>query len=232
MIPKGSVFGRLVTTGNIEIRENGIKRKRKYRYLECVCKCGKVKWVNEHSLVYSKTKSCGCLQKESTKIHLKHGMSGSRIYKIWHGMKERCTNSKDYRYRQYGAKGISVCDEWMDDNGFENFYEWSIENGYEENLTIDRIDSKGNYTPENCRWANYVVQNNNTSRNHIIKCNGETHSIGEWSKILNMNYNTLNKRIYSGIPVEIAFINKKFKKGELKKLCEEYVEKQEVENNE
>ena len=151
-------------------------------------------------------------------------MYKTRIYKIYHAMKARCTYPKDPRYNKYGANGITVCEEWLGEDGFINFYNWSMENNYTDELTIDRIDSNGNYEPSNCRWVDYFVQSNNTNRNHRISYHGENHTIGEWSKILGINYNTLNQRIWSGIPIEVAMTNKRFKKGEMKKLIEVIIE--------
>jgi hypothetical protein len=94
---------------------------------------------------------------------LKHGKSNTRIYKIWKGIWKRC---KDKDNKNYGKKGITVCEEWKD---FENFDKWSTENGYEDSLSIDRIDSNGNYCPENCRWADRKTQNRNTSQNKPFK---------------------------------------------------------------
>ena len=148
----------------------------------------------------------------------KHGMSGSRIYRTYHHMVERCFNKNNKKYSIYGEAGITVCEDWIGKNGFVNFYDWAISNGYKENLTLDRIDSKGNYEPSNCRWVDYYVQNNNTSRNRFVEFKGEKHTIGEWSKILDINYNTLNQRIWSGVPVEIALSKKHFKRGEIKSL--------------
>ena len=106
-------------------------------------------------------------------------MKHTRIYSIWCGMKARCYGKSDKNYSRYGAVGISVCDEWKDD--FMSFYNWSMQNGYSDDLTIDRIDGKKGYCPENCRWVDYKVQANNTTRNRIITYNGQSKTMSEWA---------------------------------------------------
>ena len=106
--------------------------------------------------------------------------------------KERCYNPNRNSYCWYGAKGICVCDEWDD---FENFYDWSMNNGYSDELTIDRIDSNGNYCPENCRWSTDREQANNRSTNRIIKYNGESHTLEEWSRITGIASSTIRMRL-------------------------------------
>lgn len=130
--------------------------------------------------------SYGCVTK-------KHGMFGTRIYKIWDGMKYRCTNPNSDAYHNYGGRGITVCDEWIHD--FMAFYNWSMSHGYSDDLTLDRINVNGNYCPENCRWADDITQHNNTRTNRYIEYNGETHTMAEWAKIKGMKYVTLNTRI-------------------------------------
>ena len=140
----------------------------------------------------------------------KHGMSKTRIYKTYHAMKARCTYEKDSRYSKYGGKGITVCDEWLGESGFINFYNWSMENGYTDELTIDRIDNTGNYEPSNCRWVDYKIQANNTSRNRMLTYNGKTQTMAEWSKELDISYDTLNSRINtSKMSLEDAFKQEK-----------------------
>lgn len=116
-----------------------------------------------------------------------------RLYNIWHNIKKRCYYSGATSYKYYGAKGIKVCDEWI--NNYDAFAEWAIANGYNENLTIDRIDSNGNYSPENCRLATSRQQAYNRSTNHIMTYKGETHALTEWAEILGMNYRTLARRV-------------------------------------
>lgn len=134
-------------------------------------------------------------------------MTDTRIFHIWDNMKNRCRNNrKDTKY--WFGKGITVCPEWQGENGFINFYNWSMANGYTDELTIDRIDSNGNYCPENCRWVTYSVQNNNSSRNTKIECFGETKTISEWATEKGINYRTLYSRITNGWDIERALTTK------------------------
>jgi hypothetical protein len=120
-----------------------------------------------------------------------HGMTGKRIYIIWLAMRARC---KDVNNKVYGGKGIKVCPEW--ENSFESFYEWAQEAGYEESLTIDRIDSNGNYCPENCRWVTYLENNRNREYTTRLTFNGESKTLMEWAQSLNMHHMTLVSRIF------------------------------------
>ena len=129
--------------------------------------------------------------------------SHHRLYHIWFDMKRRCYQKQNKRWNKYGGRGIKVCPEWL--NNFQSFFDWSMANGYADNLTIDRIDLDGDYSPDNCRWADEFQQANNRSNNHYITYQGETKTMMEWSRDLNMNYSTLRKRIRDGWSVEEAF---------------------------
>ena len=108
-------------------------------------------------------------------------------------MKKRCYNSNDKAYNYYGGRGIKVCDEWLND--FQTFYDWSMNNGYNEHLTIDRIDVNGNYEPNNCRWVDYKIQNRNSRHNTLFTIDGETRCLSEWCEILNLNYKNVLARV-------------------------------------
>ena len=127
-------------------------------------------------------------------------------------MKNRCFNPNTPRYKDYGARGITVCDEWKDD--FKSFYDWSMSNGYSDDLTIDRINNDGNYEPSNCRWVTQMIQANNSRHNHNITYKNETHSLSDWSRILGLSFHLLSNRInLYGWGVERAFETPKSKKG-------------------
>lgn len=128
--------------------------------------------------------------------------NATRLYRIWLGMKARCNNPNVEQYYNYGGRGIKVCEEW---NTYTKFKEWALNNGYEDKLTIDRIDVDGNYTPENCRWVTTKENSRNRRDNHLLTYNGETKTMAEWAEITGLNYHTLKRRINNyGYTVERA----------------------------
>ena len=189
----GMKFGRLTVMD----RESPKSKKAKGLWV-CKCECGNVIKVNTSDLKSGNTTSCGCKRKETLRqLRTKHGESNTRLYNVWSDMKKRCYNTKNVDYKNYGGRGITVCDEWMD---FQNFYEWAIANGYDETAprgqcTIDRIDVNGCYEPENCRWVNWHIQMNNKRNNRILTYNGESHTLAEWCEIVNIPYNCLKSRL-------------------------------------
>jgi len=190
----GKRFGRLVVISRTES-----PRKTETRW-ECQCDCGKIISTDGSRLKRGITKSCGCLANELTSLRSKkHGMFGTRLYRIWFNMKQRCANAKHVAYKNYGGRGIKVCDEWQD---FEPFYKWAIANGYNDNLTIDRIDNNKGYSPDNCKWVSDKEQGQNKRNNRLICINGETHTIAEWFRLSGIKESTLRWRIKEGVPVE------------------------------
>lgn len=163
-------------------------------YWMCQCDCGEKKEISANAIMRESTASCGCFRKNIKKTH---GKSGSRLYNIWTGFRNRCNNPKGKSYTYYGGKGIKVCEDW---NIFDKFFEWSINNGYNESLTIDRIDVNGDYSPENCRWVTIKEQANNKSSNHILTYKNISKNIAQWSEEFKTsrdktkrNFNTLVK---------------------------------------
>ncbi|KAE9560682.1 hypothetical protein [Companilactobacillus bobalius] len=135
-----------------------------------------------------------------TKTHLK---SKHPLYGVWNGMKQRCNNPNQTKYKNYGARGIHLCENWQ--NNFETFFNWSILNGYSYGLTIDRIDVNGNYEPNNCRWVSQKVQQNNRSNNHLITDeNGVTKTLAEWADSAKVTEVALARRIKNGMSVNEA----------------------------
>lgn len=180
---------------------------------ECECSCGNVFYVTSNNLLNGNTHSCGCYKRnmcsERSSARIKHGAASvsasddqKRLFRIWVDMRRRCSNAERHEYAHYGGRGIHVCDEW--DNSFIAFYEWALLNGYSSGLTIDRIDVNDGYCPQNCRWADDITQANNTTTNHMIEYNGETHTIAEWSRITGIKYSALIQRINANWSIERA----------------------------
>jgi hypothetical protein len=146
------------------------------------------------------------------KFENQHGMSKSKIYYVWLSMRERCTKQSNQSYKNYGGRGIKVCDEWMND--FMKFYNFAISNGYRENLTLDRIDNNKNYTPDNCRFITRKEQNRNYRKNHNITYNGETLCLSDMADKYGINRATVLYRIKNGKTLDEVFnkTDKRFKK--------------------
>lgn len=204
----GKKFGRLTVIERSENASDG-----KVAWL-CQCDCGNRAIVRGGDLKQGRVKSCGCLVKEimhAQKYGLKHGGTGSKLYQAWVNMRQRTGNPNHKEYKNYGGRGIYVCDEW---NDYENFKTWALENGYKDNLSIDRIDVNGNYCPENCRWADFETQQNNKRYNRFISHNGKTQTITQWSKETGISRNTLDSRLKSGWSIKDALTKDKCIKGE------------------
>lgn len=202
-------FGKLTVIEKAEIKP---KPKNRHTYWRCICDCGKESVVSSDKLKSGETKSCGCLLDESRiktirkyneKYNKKgfgtkrtHGQSGTRLYNIYQHMIERCYKDSTRGYKNYGGRGICVCDEWR--NGFSAFYEWAIKSGYKDNLTIDRIDVNGDYSPENCRWSTKKTQANNKRNNVRIEYNGKSVTLSELSEIVGVGIGTIWWRYHHG----------------------------------
>ena len=170
-------------------------------YCNCTCICGKVKDVRADSLFDGSSKNCGCLRRNQIiKQNTTHGMVGTRIYRIWNNMKQRCNNPNATEYERYGGRGIKVCKEWEDD--FNSFYEWAIKNGYSDNLTIERNDINKNYEPNNCKWITLQEQLKNTSRTVFITYKGVTKCAMDWCKELELHNNVVIRKYRKGLPIE------------------------------
>lgn len=197
----GKRFGRLVAVKCVGRTTNG-----NAKWL-CKCDCGGEKVVASWGLVSGRTHSCGCIKREQNeKMFTTHGESGkakTRLYRIWAGMKTRCYNhNEEWAYSKYGARGIRVCNEWL--NSYEAFRDWALSHGYRDDLSIDRIDFMGDYCPENCRWADAKQQARNTRNNRRITYNGETKIMAEWAEAAGFTYGTLEHRLNRGWSLEDA----------------------------
>ena len=163
----------------------------------CRCECGNFKIARASNVYSGGTKSCGCLFAKGN--NLKHGDRYSRLYGIWRGIKERCDTPSCSTYKNYGARGITYCSEWRD---YLTFKEWALNNGYAENLTIDRIDVNGNYEPNNCRWTTYKIQGLNRRNNRNLSFNGVTKTLSEWAEETGIKSSTIWARLKRGWSIE------------------------------
>lgn len=196
----GMIFGRLKVVKRDANDSHGTAR-----WL-CLCECGNEKVIRGDKLRTGEIMSCGCYQNECrksndrkakiAKANTKHGLSNTRLYYVYDNMIKRCYDINNVKYKNYGQRGITVCDEWKLDRG--SFYEWVINSGYQDGLTIDRVDVNKGYSPDNCRWATPKVQANNKTNNNYITYNNETRTIAEWADITNIPYGTLWRRKNSG----------------------------------
>jgi len=174
--------------------------KNSHKWL-CMCDCGKEKLVSAGHLLDGHAKSCGCLNSEVTiERNYRHGLYGTRIYKIYSGMLQRCENPNNPAFGDYGGRGICICEEWRGADGFMNFYNWATQNGYKDTLSIDRKEVNGNYEPSNCRWATQYDQCNNVRRNIPV---GDR-TLKQECVSLGLNYNTIYMRIKRGWSVTEA----------------------------
>ena len=185
----GKKFGRLT------IKEMFYKKNR--RYCRCRCDCGKETETSLSNILYRDTKSCGCLQRKNSKeYNTKHGLWGTPLYFVWGSIVKRCVNKKDKSYKYYGGKGVEVCEEWK--NSFLSFFKWACENGYKKGLSIDRIDSNGNYEPVNCRFVDMHFQSANKNPNKNNKSGYTGVAWKEKEKRWEAKINVKGKAIYIG----------------------------------
>lgn len=188
----GQRFGRLVV-----VSRAGNDKSGNYQWL-CKCECGSETIVRGYSLRSGHTKSCGCLNRErSVDVHRSHGGRATRLYNVWCGIKSRCLNENIPNYCRYGGRGITVCDEWL--NSFESFRDWALNSGYEDTLSIDRIDNNAGYEPSNCKWSTRAEQNRNQRSNINLTIGGVTKCLKDWAKVFHLKYGTLLARYHRGL---------------------------------
>lgn len=166
------------------------------KYL-CECSCGKKQDKNVYELLRGKSKSCRSCSYKDRKIgyfSIRNNKEFARLYVIFSNMKNRCYNKRNPKYKTYGGKGIYICDEWLGEKGFLKFFEWSLKNGYKDNLSIDRIDYTREYSPKNCRWTTQFEQQNNKSTNIILEYNGEKITLKKFCLKYNLNEKVIRQR--------------------------------------
>lgn len=195
-VSAGERYGKLVAINQVESNGNG-----EIQWL-CKCDCGNTHVARQYQLLNGKTKSCGCLRHEIGKqrglSNKAHGLSYTRIYRIWRGMMSRCYNTSSNRYSNYGAKGIEVCSEWHD---LTNFYRWAISSGYSDELSLDRKNVNGNYEPSNCKWSTIREQSVNKRNSVWVEFEGKLQPLIDVAAKTHISYSTLYGRLKRGEPL-------------------------------
>lgn len=187
----GKRYGRLVV-----LFKNGKTKSGNSRW-DCICDCGNQTNVIGSLLVNGETQSCGCFRVEASRERgTTHNMSRHRLYHIWNGMQERCYRATNPAYPNYGGRGIGVCDEWR--SNFEAFRDWALSSGYADDLTIERDNNNGYYSPDNCRWATMKEQSNNRRSNIIFEINGVSKNATQWAQVYGVNPKRLHEALRSG----------------------------------
>lgn len=191
------------TFGHMVILEYSHSDKKCGKIYKCLCTlCGTVKNVPLKVLKSGKSTSCGC-------VWTKHGLANTKIYKRYMSIKKRCYNPNASDYYRYGGRGIYMCDEWLGDNGFMNFYTWSMNNGYRDELTINRKDNDGPYAPYNCEWVDLKTQARNKSTNTYFNVFGEILCIVEICEKYNITRSSIKNALSRGRTIEELIIIKK-----------------------
>ncbi len=201
----GQRFGKLVV-------QQCVRSESRYRLIwGCICDCGNSKEVYASLLRNGKTQSCGCLRKEQAtlfsqghRVNVTHGMSKTKVFSIWKAMNLRCYNPNNSSYKEYGGRGITVCDRWRGKEGLEAFL---IDMGHPptDKHSLDRIITDGNYDPSNCRWATSKQQARNRRDNRILEYAGNKMCVADWADLLNVNHEIIRGRIKLGWSAERIF---------------------------
>lgn len=174
----------------------GLKKRpdgRNNKIWRCVCDCGKEKIVTTNT--FRNSQSCGCYKREILHNLRYKGDYSHLLYGVFRQMQSRCYDSSSQYYKNYGGRGIRVCNEWLGDNGLDNFREWAINNGYRKGLTIDRIDNDRDYSPNNCRWVDMKTQSNNKRNNVCFEMNGTTKTLTQWCEEYNVPFARTEARL-------------------------------------
>lgn len=212
-INPGDRFGKLfVVMQGQNMREKTGHMRRTYI---CQCDCGNIISVYGKDLLAGRKKCKRCKIPEKIK---RNTIKNKRIYNIWNCMINRCYNTNSSNYKYYGGKGISVCENWKCEGGYNNFLQWSLLNGYKDDLSIDRIDVLKNYTPDNCRWVDIKTQSRNKTNTIYVNYNGHRKCLAELAEENNIDYNLLSGRLKRGWDIEKALTTpRRMKKSSLSK---------------
>lgn len=198
----GKKCGRLTV-----IRRCPINTKQNKPQWECLCECGNTVIVSASSLRSGNTKSCGCYKRDIDRlVNTTHGESKTKLYHIWSSIKDRCYNVHAKSYKDYGERGITMCDEWL--NSYESFRDWAIEHGYEDGLSIERVDVNSNYCPANCTWIPLSKQCDNKRTTIYITIGDETKPLKKWCDTYDVKYSTALYRYHKGYSINEIFKRK------------------------
>jgi len=200
----GQTFGKITVVSRCENRE---LPSGSFVQWNCYCQCNpdKIIKITSDSLRQGKT-HCGCAKiKRINDKARTHGMSNTRLFRIWSSMQQRCYNKNHVGYSRYGGRGISICPEWLGKKGFQAFYDWAILAGYTDDLSIDRINNNLGYFPANCEWSTAAEQQRNRNDNIVITINGEEKTLIDWCRIKNADYALVRWRMNHGYPQDRLF---------------------------
>lgn len=203
----GKKFNRLTVIKFIPQNE---RKARQYSWL-CRCDCGNLVKANASKLKMGLQKSCGCLKEEMKydigEVNKNYKHPNKRLYGVYKAMLNRCYDTNGREYHNYGGRGITVCEEWLGEFGYDVFAKWALSTGYDINAkhgdcTLDRVDVNKGYSPDNCAWITNKQQQNNRRNNHLLTYNGETHNMKEWSEILDISYSKIVYHVHKGRSIQ------------------------------
>lgn len=198
MVSKYDLVGKVFSRLTVVRRDGNIWKD--HAAWECLCECGNTARTSTNHLLSGEKKSCGCMEKENNESLYRHGQYGTRSHRIWTNMKTRCFNTKNRFYADYGGRGISVCDEWIEFSGF-----FKDMGECPEGMTIDRVDNDLGYSKENCRWTTMKQQSSNRRNNIDIEIDGITKTLKQWSEFYGVKYSNAYWRYTHGKPVSELF---------------------------
>lgn len=204
----GQRHGRLVCVDYLGLKERADGRRN--RMWRCICDCGNEKVVSTNQ--FGIIRSCGCLTGDVAHDRLYKGRN-KRLYSVLLRMKDRCYDPVSPYYHNYGGRGIKVCEEWLGDNGIDNFEKWALSHGYTEGLTIERINNNADYSPDNCKWATMKEQSNNKRNNVRIEIDGKSQTLTQWCEQYDVPYSRVRVRVQKmGWSLEEALTTPKYRK--------------------
>jgi hypothetical protein len=196
----GTKFNSLTVVHEVDSKYSASGNRKRYFLFHC--DCGVEKVILLYSVRSGATKSCGCLNikqiREESRKQTKHNLRSHDLYKRWQKIKGRCLRHSDRRYKDYGGRGITICNEWIDD--FMSFYNWALANGYQPHLEIDRIDNNDGYRPDNCRFVTTKDNANNTRRNIHVEYQGKSMTLKQACEAADIvsHYRTIWQRVKGG----------------------------------